>query len=356
MFQSIKKQTAVNLITGSLGAGKTTLLKNLIKFKPKDENWAILVNEFGAIGLDGAILEQNLDITIAQIPGGCICCSAQGELKDAIETLLKSQNLDRLLIEPTGLGEPDVLVDLLQSPFFQERFNVQTVFAVLDAFSTGIKEIEQYTIYQNLLNMADVVILNKTDQTSPEQVQELENYANNLFPAKTSVISTNHAKIEHNYLNLGRQQSHQANTRQLNANINQSQPSKHHQSSSEFSQTEDFTIPSHVELPGLVARKTQNQLDTLSVGWIFNDSIEFDWTLIQEQFSHLSTLPKNQEPLRAKGIFKVGKPWMLFQWVNNQTSREIIAYRRDSRIELLLPNTTEFDFSQFEEMLKKAQK
>lgn len=353
MFQSIQKQTAVNLITGSLGAGKTTLLKNLIKFKPENENWAILVNEFGAIGLDGAILEQNLDITIAQIPGGCICCSAQGELKEAIEMLLKSQNLDRLLIEPTGLGEPDVLVDLLQSPFFQERFNVQTVFAVLDAFSTGVKEIEQYSIYQNLLNMADVVILNKIEQASSEQVQALENYANKLFPAKAAVISTNHSQIKQNYLNLGTQQTHQSNNTQFNPITNPSQPSKHKQS---ISQTKDLEISTKCKLPGLVTRKTQNQLDTLSVGWLFEDSVEFDWTLIQELFNNLSTLPNNQKPLRAKGIFKVGKPWMLFQWVNNQATREIIAYRRDSRIELLLPNTTEFDFNQFEETLKNSQK
>lgn len=87
---------------------------------------------------------------------------AQNELKEAIEQLLEQYMPDRLFIEPTGLGEPDTLVDLLQSQFFQQRFEIQTVFAVLDAAKTQTEDFEQYTIMQNLLNMADAVILNKS--------------------------------------------------------------------------------------------------------------------------------------------------------------------------------------------------
>lgn len=103
MFTKIVKKPAVNLITGSLGAGKTTLLKNFIKNKPPHETWAVLVNEFGAIGIDGSILEtqntssNNLSNThnsihIKEIPGGCICCTAQNELKTAIEQIIEEIN------------------------------------------------------------------------------------------------------------------------------------------------------------------------------------------------------------------------------------------------------------------------
>ena len=77
MFKNIRKKTAVNLITGSLGAGKTTLLRNFIEQKPKNEKWAVLVNEFGATGIDGPILSSQNSISVSQIPGGCICCTAQ---------------------------------------------------------------------------------------------------------------------------------------------------------------------------------------------------------------------------------------------------------------------------------------
>ncbi|BCN94046.1 cobalamin biosynthesis protein CobW [Thiomicrorhabdus immobilis] len=364
MFQSIQKQTAVNLITGSLGAGKTTLLKNLIKQKPDNESWAILVNEFGAIGIDGAILEQNKEITVAQIPGGCICCTAQNELKDAIEQLLKVDSFDRLFIEPTGLGEPDILVDLLQSPFFQKRFDVQTVFAVLDASNTSVKEIELYTIIQNLLNMADVVVLNKSDLASEEQLLALQDYCKQLYPPKTAVLSTNHSQIDARHINLTELHSLKANqaqnfalsiTQQTISQQNQpnsASPSAHLKSADKTA----FDIQSKVELPGLVNRQSQNQLGTISVGWIFNDSVEFDWKVILKQFEKLNDLGCANKPLRAKGVFKVGKPWMLFQWVNEQTSRELIAHRRDSRIEILLPENTEFDFESFEKGLKKSQK
>ena len=76
--------------------------------------------------------------------------------------------------------------------------------------------------------------------------------------------------------------------------------------------------------------------------------------LLFSQFKAFNLLTKDQQPLRAKGFFKVGKPWMLFQWVSNQATREIIAYRRDSRIELLLPQETQFNFEEFEFSLKNS--
>jgi len=158
MFKNIRKKTAVNLITGSLGAGKTTLLRNFIEQKPKNEKWALLVNEFGAIGIDDSILSSQNSISVSQIPGGCICCTAQTDLKETIEQLLEQYTADRLFIELTGFGEPDTLVDLLQSQYFQQRFEIQTVFAVLDAATTQTSDFAQYTIMQNLFNMAYAVI------------------------------------------------------------------------------------------------------------------------------------------------------------------------------------------------------
>ena len=361
MFKNIRKKTSVNLITGSLGAGKTTLLRNFIEQKPQNENWAVLVNEFGAIGIDGPLLSSQNSISVSQIPGGCICCTAQNELKEAIEQILEQYTPDRLFIEPTGLGEPDTLVDLLQSQYFQQRFEIQTVFAVLDAATTKITDFEQYTIMQNLLNMADAVILNKSSLATEEQINALENYATGLYPPKSAVITTNQSTVDVNLLNFNHTNKQTNITKELAQIHNQE-----HKSSLALSQThqidktdnlikpDNLIINSQVNLPGLVTREIQNQLNTLSVGWIFDDSVEFDWTAIFSQFKAFNLLNKDQQPLRAKGVFKVGKPWMLFQWVSNQATREFSAYRRDSRIELLLPQDTQFDFEEFEISLKKS--
>ena len=363
MFKNIRKKTAVNLITGSLGAGKTTLLRNFIEQKPQNEKWAVLVNEFGAIGIDGPILSSQNSISVSQIPGGCICCTAQNELKEAIEQLLEQQTPDRLFIEPTGLGEPDTLVDLLQSQYFQQRFEIQTVFAVLDAATTKTTDFEQYTIMQNLLSMADAVIFNKSNMATEEQISTLESYAAGLYPSKSAVIATNNSAVDVSLLNLNHINKQTNITKELTQMSKQEHRSSQHNSETHhIDNTENLIKPdslnininSNVDLPGLVTREIQNQLNTLSVGWIFDDSIEFDWSSVFSQFKAFNLLTKDQQPLRAKGVFKVGKPWMLFQWVSNQATREIIAYRRDSRIELLLPQETQFNFEEFEFSLKNS--
>jgi G3E family GTPase len=336
-----------------------TLLRNFIEQKPAHEKWGVLVNEFGAIGIDGSILSSHTDIIVSQIPGGCICCTAQNELKEAIKELLAKHTLDRLFIEPTGQGEPDTLVDLLQSPFFQQRFDIQTIFSVLNSATQRVEDIEQYTILQNLINMADVIVLNKSDLAEPENIQALTDYKDGLYPKKSAVITTNLAKVESSYLNL----SH-------NISIAAAMPLalcpteknhnplsfKHSHSHNELSDNKPQNLLSNLDIPGLVSRQTINQLNTISVGWVFDTSAEFDWSAIFTLFKTFDALPKNQQPLRGKGVFKVGKPWMLFQWVNNQASREYIAYRRDSRIELLLNNDSEFDLNQFETSLKNCLK
>ena len=361
MFKNIRKKTAVNLITGSLGAGKTTLLRNFIEQKPDNEKWAVLVNEFGAIGIDGPILSSQNNISVSQIPGGCICCTAQNELKEAIEQLLEQYTPDRLFIEPTGLGEPDTLVDLLQSQFFQQRFEIQTVFAVLDAATTNITDLEQYTIMQNLLNMSDVIIFNKSSLVTKEQISILENYADNLYPPKSAIISTDHSAVDVNLLNLNHTHKQINITKELtqisnqgHKNLEQTAKDHHTLKTENAIKLDNLILHSKAELPGLVTREIQNQLSTLSVGWVFDDSVEFDWSALFSQFKAFNLLNKGQQPLRAKGVFKVGKPWMLFQWVNNQATREMIAYRRDSRIELLLTQETQFDFKEFEISLKNC--
>ena len=105
-----------NIITGFLGVGKTSSILNLLKQKPDSERWAILVNEFGEIGIDGSLLEgqykQNQGVFIREVPGGCMCCTAGLPMQMALNLLLAHAKPNRLLIEPTGLGHP---VEVLQT-------------------------------------------------------------------------------------------------------------------------------------------------------------------------------------------------------------------------------------------------
>lgn len=358
MFQIITNKTAINLITGSLGAGKTTLLANMLDAKPDNENWAILVNEFGAIGIDGAILSnQHESIEVAEIPGGCICCTALGEFKDAIQELMQNHQLDRILIEPTGIGEPDSMVELLHTPYFQKHFDIQTVFAVLDTSATSIDLFEKLIIMQNLVDVADVVVLNKQDLANQQQITELNDYVESLYPPKAAIINTSKSKVNADLLNY--KSSH--NVPQPASALTQSNHSLHQlERDHKFKQiqpiAQDPILESLTEaskLPGLIERKTQSQLDTISIGWIFSNEVEFEWSQVFQLFKSLEKITANsQGPIRAKGLFKVGEPRMLFQWVQGKpATRDYNAYKRDSRLEILLPSEFKFDLKKFESQL-----
>ena len=94
-----------HLITGFLGVGKTTAILNLLKQKPEDEKWAVLVNEFGEVGVDGAVL-QSQGAVVKEIPGGCLCCVSGLPFQIGLNMLIAKEKPDVLLIEPTGLGHP----------------------------------------------------------------------------------------------------------------------------------------------------------------------------------------------------------------------------------------------------------
>ena len=95
--------TKVNLITGFLGSGKTTTLRHLLANKPENEKWAVLVNEFGEIGIDGSLLADT-GAVLKEIPGGCMCCVNGLPMQVGLNMLLQQAKPDRLLIEPTGDG------------------------------------------------------------------------------------------------------------------------------------------------------------------------------------------------------------------------------------------------------------
>lgn len=112
-----------SILTGALAAGKTTAIASLLQTRPQDELWAVLVNEFGAAGLDAAFLaapskagsSESGGVHIHQLAGGCLCCSLSNVTPLTIAQLLRRVKPDRLLIEPSGLAHPAALLSMLCS-------------------------------------------------------------------------------------------------------------------------------------------------------------------------------------------------------------------------------------------------
>lgn len=158
-----------HLIGGPLGAGKTSLIRHLLEQKPAHERWAVLINEFGQIGLDAALLSTGADgVSLAEIPGGCLCCINGVPFQVGLARLLRQARPDRLLIEPSGLGHPvELLRQLGQAPW-QTVLAVQPLVLVLDAEAMS-REQGLPDSQQQALTDAGLLLMNKSET--------LDNYA-----------------------------------------------------------------------------------------------------------------------------------------------------------------------------------
>lgn len=106
MLKPFIQAVPTHIITGFLGAGKTTLLNQLLSQRPAHETWAVLINEFGKIGVDQALIAQHDGIAIREVVGGCLCCTSQLPMQVALARLLQQTQPDRLFIEPTDWRMP----------------------------------------------------------------------------------------------------------------------------------------------------------------------------------------------------------------------------------------------------------
>ncbi|POP47837.1 hypothetical protein CHU32_01475 [Superficieibacter electus] len=167
--------TKTNLITGFLGSGKTTSILHLLANKPANEKWAVLVNEFGEVGIDGALLAGS-GALLKEIPGGCMCCVNGLPMQVGLNTLLRQGKPDRLLIEPTGLGHPKQILDILTAPVYEPWIELQATFCVLDPRSLLDEKTLHNENFRDQLAAADIIVANKSDRASEESQQALEKW------------------------------------------------------------------------------------------------------------------------------------------------------------------------------------
>jgi G3E family GTPase len=168
----------VNLVTGFLGSGKTTLLNRLLR-APQLVRTAVLVNEFGEVGLDHLLLEK-VDAETVLLPSGCVCCTIRGDLADAIRSLFSRRErgiiprFDRLAIETTGLADPAPIVStLLAEPVLRHHFRLGNVIATVDAVN-GARQLAEYPESVKQAAIADRIVLTKTDLAEVRQLAQLK--------------------------------------------------------------------------------------------------------------------------------------------------------------------------------------
>lgn len=191
-----------NIITGALGVGKTTLIQSLLAHKPDNERWAVLVNEFGEVGIDGAVLSnaKNNDIFIREVPGGCMCCTSGLPMQIALNILLAKAKPHRLLIEPTGLGHPKEVLQTLTAKHYQDVLDVRATLTLIDIRKLADTRWRKHTTFREQLDIADHIIVTKSDLYSTNLAPDLTEFLTELGIDNTPVYAAINGKINLNLL------------------------------------------------------------------------------------------------------------------------------------------------------------
>jgi len=166
----------VILLTGFLGAGKTTLLLRWLSESPATGlRVGIVMNEFGAESVDGQLVRRP-GLPIRQVDGGCVCCAPESELDRACRELVRSGECDYLVLETSGLADPDSVIDVLSDPDLVSEVRLQAVVTVLDAswFSRPGDDIGERVLAKRQVQFAQVVALSKCDLLGPGEADAIE--------------------------------------------------------------------------------------------------------------------------------------------------------------------------------------
>jgi G3E family GTPase len=182
-------RTPITLVTGPLGSGKTTLLRHILATHPA--KIAIVMNEFGEIGIDTKVIEGK-NVRIAELGGGCVCCSLLGEFEAAVNEIIEKVAPEIIIVETTGLAEPEALVFNIQEALLQCRLD--GVVSVIDAdMLIRFPELGHTTRLQ--IEGADTLLLNKIDLITPQQIEALETKLREINPS-AAIVRTERCRID----------------------------------------------------------------------------------------------------------------------------------------------------------------
>lgn len=306
---SITYPIPTNIITGFLGAGKTTAIRHLLKTKPNTENWAVLVNEFGEIGIDGAIFESD-NITVKEVAGGCICCSAGLPSKRALNQLVEEHRLDRIIIEPTGLAFPQQILEQFRTEEYRQLLDFQAIVCLLDPWSVSDVGFQRIPAFQQQIASADILIATKSDQATPEQLIAFDEFCKPLAKDRR-VDKIQHGHLPWQWLN------HQHVARELPSNVSTHTAHSHHHTH------DDEATP----VSQLVRKANQADFG-FSCGW----EIPVEWRFDKQALvSYLSEL----DIPRIKGVILTESGWVLLNKMRDTLSLETLPAQEHSRLEMI---------------------
>ncbi|MBQ0730846.1 MAG: GTP-binding protein [Oleispira antarctica] len=315
------QKITINIIMGFLGVGKTTSILTVLKQKPANEKWAVLVNEFGEVGIDGAILSAESGMIISEVPGGCLCCVSGIPFQAALANLIAQQKPDRILIEPTGLGHPKNLIRTLTTKDYLQRIELKASICLVDPRQLKDPRYQQHETFNDQCYLADVLVANKTDVCDEQDKDNFYQFASAIRPVKTALGWVENGQIDLEWLDLERDESRQCKGYQHHHH--------HNNSHSHLSKSEDEGIKLVSLAPGQNYQTFENQgMGYFSLGWLLAGDQIFDHSALTQWLMLL-------EVERVKGLLITDKGARVINITNKVFTEMPTRTLQQSRIEII---------------------
>ena len=306
-----QKTVKTQILSGFLGAGKTTLLQKLLQQKPEHEVWAVLMNEFGQIGVDQQLLPQSDGYEVKELLGGCLCCAGQLPMQIALSRLIQEKKPDRLFIEPTGLGHPAQLLEQLTEPHWQNQIDMRALVTVVDGSRLHESEWIAQDLYQDQLKAAQIIVISHQDVMSDADQKVLQDLKQEHFThIEKWILSTQGEitldQIDHQHVGIQRKIQPLLQIQK--------------QYSAEKPLPEIRTLPYHY---------IESSQGYTVAGWKFSKKWLFDF------YDLLDVLCEQKDWLRIKGIFHTNQGWMSFNFNPNDLNYKSTEESLDNRVEVI---------------------
>uniref|UniRef100_A0A7S3QLN2 CobW/HypB/UreG nucleotide-binding domain-containing protein n=1 Tax=Dunaliella tertiolecta TaxID=3047 RepID=A0A7S3QLN2_DUNTE len=296
------------------------------------------------------------DVSVRELAGGCMCCTLSGPFGASIAQVIRQAKPDRLLIEPSGLGHPAGLLDVLLGAHLRSAVQVNAVVCLVNIGSH--RALEENTSFFDQVNIADVIVGNKTDLVSPEAITDFHAWGGELWPPKAQVHSTTGGKLPggSHLLNLRRDPvfqplfaaAHSARRKQQHQALVQGQSAGFSSSPDQQKVLRSNTMDEDSNVPALQPQEplllvAEASPEHVAAGWIFHPDDVFD---LQGLLQLLNAIASSKHVQRIKGVFRVQSAgatkskWVVLkqhQGAEGDTSLvfDAICYRKESRVELI---------------------
>ena len=320
---------STHIISGFLGAGKTTLLQHLLSQKPENEVWAVLMNEFGQIGVDQQMLPQTQGYEVKELLGGCLCCSSQLPMQIALSRLLSESKPDRLFIEPTGLGHPAQLLEQLTEPHWQPSIAMRALVTVVDGSRLHDLDWTKQNLYADQLKAAQIIVVSHADTMDFADDQALEALQSEYQAYQQTWLMSGQEHILLQQIDL----PYVGTQRKIQPLLKIQKTFSAGQSLSEIKQ-----LPYHY---------VETAQGYSVAGWKLPKRWQFDF------YALLDLLCEQQQWLRIKGIFNTNQGWKTFNFNPEQFNYQSVEESIDNRIEIIVQQPR--DWQVFEQQLFQCQ-